>query len=300
MTDKPLASCLKCKTAVPVSAKICPSCSHKFSIAEAAAMAAIASSEKNIAKKAAKKAEIKVAPASVERKRGVPKGLLIGLGVVAAAWIGFVILVAIIGPKETKPSKTPPPLSSASEIKALVDRTAEDAKKAYVEKVNREIVSLESIKPLSLEDVTTRDEITLNAALIGAWAKVYFEGDTLGLDAGGEARRQKLKGLISKAQKQRFPVLRRAQAKIFNDIMWENDVTVAPVGSGIRLTGGMFAANRNIANAMKALRETADILRYRRITFEWYRGSESTYYDLKPLPDGEVAELSGNRWVPKD
>jgi hypothetical protein len=169
----------------------------------------------------------------------------------------------------------------------------------YLEQLDREIASLEKISPLKQSEVATKNDVVMGTALIGAWSKVYFEGKIFDLSSAENKRLEKFGNLLSKTQKQRFPVLRKAQAEIFKDSLWENDIEAAAIGRGLRFTGGMFAANRNIATAFSAVKDTAQLLRYDRVTFEWYRGSENTYYDLKPLPDEAIAELTDYGWVDK-
>lgn len=207
----------------------------------------------------------------------------------------FVTGAIAIGYAYRDPRSDDKPVTSVESV--VPAKPAQSAHDAYVEQLDREIASLSKLSPLDGADVATRDAILLETALIGAWSKIYAQGKTLELTTAETAKREKLKTLISKAQRQRFPVLRKALATALDEAMWKSDVDVANIGRGLRFTGGTFVLNRNIAAGFEAIQETARIMRYQRVTFEWHRGSRSTYYDLEPLPDGTVAELAGGAWI---
>jgi hypothetical protein len=85
-----------------------------------------------------------------------------------------------------------------------------------------------------------------------------------------------------------------------DQILWEHDVDAAAIGersAGLRLTAGMFAANRAIAQTQSSILETLTLLRFKRSTYEWYRGSATTYYDLETLDDAVLAVPGANGWV---
>jgi hypothetical protein len=85
-----------------------------------------------------------------------------------------------------------------------------------------------------------------------------------------------------------------------DNMLWEDNIDVAATGSRnstLRMTGGMFAANRAIAQMQRDIQETLTMLRFKRAMYEWYRGSEYTYYDLSSLDDGVLAEASGAGWT---
>ena len=180
------------------------------------------------------------------------------------------------------------------------DEAAESPENEYEKKLDRELSSLRSMKVYNPSNMDKGQAIIIEAALLGAWAAVYHDGDQLDLNAQQKRKRAEFKDLVSREQVKRFPVLRRAQAKVYDEAGWESDIDAATIGassSTLKFTAGIFAANRNVQSGMNAVRETADILRYKRVMFEWYPGSEYQYYDLKPPADGEVLRFGKSSWI---
>ncbi len=257
--------CPRCAETIKKDAQACKHCGHEFSAEEMAAQkAAHARSAKNGA---------------------------IGCSAVLVA----LLLIGMCSTAHKEKGKQASPGSSASS-----ETSPQVAHAKYVEQLEREVKSLEDRSPLDTSRWTNKDAITTEIALIGVWSKLYADGANHPLDAKQRALRQRFKKLVSIEQQRRFPALRAAQAKILDTGMWESDVDVAALDGGkrrLRVTGGIFAANRNIKSGFEALQDTLQTLRFRRVEFEWYRGSERTYYDLTPLPDGQLATLDGAGWT---
>lgn len=235
-------------------------------------------------------------PVEDEAAKKMSAGKGVGIGC-----LGLLILLLIIGAlgggegaggKET----------DASNVDAAETSAADSAspKDEYLAQLDRELASLQKIETLDAADIDSKEGVMIQTALLGAWAKVYQDGASHELTPDEESKRKRFRSLVEKQNEQRFPKLRQAQARIIKQVMWENDVDVVSLGARnerLRLTGGVFAANRNIKEGMEALNETARLLRFKRVDFEWYRGADSTYYDLKPLPDRALATLSGAGWT---
>lgn len=82
--------------------------------------------------------------------------------------------------------------------------------------------------------------------------------------------------------------------------MWEQNIDVTAIGDRnrvLRFTGAIFANNQAIAVARDELGDTIEILRFDQDRYEWYRGSEYTYFKRSSLPDGAFANFNGSSWT---
>jgi hypothetical protein len=105
--------------------------------------------------------------------------------------------------------------------------------------------------------------------------------------------------LASRAQADAFPRLRKLQGEFYDKKLWENDIDVSvsgPRNTTIRFVGGLFAANSNIKAFAETANDTIRALRFARVEFQWYRGSDVTYYTYTPLKDTTLATIEGNDW----
>lgn len=169
---------------------------------------------------------------------------------------------------------------------------------AYAARLKREVDSLRK-NPRLTDIPTDKTGLLMAAVVIGARIKLYQEAPPK-LTREDEKLRAEFRRLEAAYQRDAFPKLRRAQAKVMDELLWEHNVDAAAVGGRnetLRFTGGIFASNRGVKVAQEAIGDTVEILRFKRVMYEWYRGSEYQYYDFKPVPDGELAEFIGNRWV---
>ncbi|HEX8446257.1 MAG TPA: hypothetical protein VF649_06550 [Sphingomonas sp.] len=173
-------------------------------------------------------------------------------------------------------------------------------KEAYLAQLRREIASLRKYELPLKEEIASKEMIQLQLAAIGAWAKVYADGSDMALIGSDEAERQTFKSLLAGVQKRLFPALRKAEGPVLDKALWESDIDVATLGAGfntMRFTGGLFAANRNIKSVQDTFEETASLLRFKRVNYEWYRGAGSQGYDMSPIGDDDVASLSVAGWT---
>jgi hypothetical protein len=152
---------------------------------------------------------------------------------------------------------------------------------------------------LTLDDPKTR--IQSLVATFGTFGRTYNEAAGLSLDAEAKEAQRAFKTLAGQSQARTFPKLRKMQGEIFKTGLWENDVEVTTLGadhSTLRLTAGMFAANRNIKEMYETLRPTLVGLRFKKIVFKWYRGSGQTYYNIGTVSDDTLAEIKYDAWIP--
>lgn len=97
--------------------------------------------------------------------------------------------------------------------------------------------------------------------------------------------RKKLVGIQVKS----FPILRRAWVKHADNTMWESDIDVVGSGTTVTFIGGVFAANKNVAEFYGTVSGALERLRFKRANFKWYSGDdEYQYYTIKSKADSAM------------
>lgn len=222
------------------------------------------------------------------------------------AWsaFGLFVVMMIVVPKDPKQqqianSEEKLETSKVAE-KSAAPKKAQAPDQAYLEQLQREIASLKK-KP-GLEEVpNTKESVLIGIVLIGARAKIIEDAPEK-LRPETKAAQDEYVRLIKAYQRDAFPKLRKAQGKVWKDTLWENDIDVAilgPSNSTVRFTAGMFAANRNIKAAHEAAAETLAALRFRKDSYEWYRGARGYEYTMDGPADDVIATFSeGGGWSP--
>jgi hypothetical protein len=219
--------------------------------------------------------------------------------------LGFFVLMMIVVPTDPNQRQAVANLASdssddKSEIKADAKKAVVAPDQKYLEQLQREIASLK--KEPSLRDVpSTKEGVLIGVVLIGARVKI-LEDAPKNLRAETKAAQAEYVRLIKAYQRDAFPKLRMAQGKVWKEALWENDIDVAilgPSNSTVRLTAGMFAANRNIKATHEAAAETLRSLRFKKNSFEWYRGADGYQYTMDVPADDVVASFSeSGMWIP--
>lgn len=74
--------------------------------------------------------------------------------------------------------------------------------------------------------------------------------------------------------------LRKLYANKANDLFWEHNITVRSRGQNLTFTSHSFYNNKNIQQVYEGLRDAVVTLKYKRVYFEKYSGSESVYYTV--------------------
>jgi hypothetical protein len=166
--------------------------------------------------------------------------------------------------------------------------------------LQREIASLKK-QPGLEKTPDTKESVLIGIVLIGARAAI-IERAPENLRRETKAAQDEYVRLITAYQRNAFPKLRKAQGKVWKDSLWENDINVAilgPSNSTVRFTAGMFAANRNIKAAHEAASETLVTLRFKKDSYEWYRGAAGYEYAMDGPADDVIATFSaGGGWRP--
>lgn len=139
----------------------------------------------------------------------------------------------------------------------------------------------------------TIENLQMELVVFSAWAKLIDEGVN---DKNNKDLALKLKNKVKALQIREFPLLRNEYSKIAGQKLWENDIYMNSLGSKktiLNITGGLFAANKNIKDTQDKLSEVLTQFRFKQIRYRWYKESEEyTYYDLASPNDGDIIDLS--------
>lgn len=132
------------------------------------------------------------------------------------------------------------------------------------------------------------------------WGALAFEA----IRAEREGRSiENLAPLMTRAsayQRREFPRYRAGYAVQAHAKVWEDNIAVSVRGdrnSILRLTGGVFAANRNTADMHRILLEGASRVRFKRIEYQVYQGGPLSYFDLDTPEDAEVGVWVGSAFM---
>lgn len=189
-------------------------------------------------------------------------------------------------------------LTDSTQVTDLRRQATEGTRKAEAERraaeAAAEAMAIKSrLEGLSVSDLDSMDDVNRALAAFRSAEGYLNRNDADDMDEAGKALRASIRTTLSRKQSALFPKMRSTYARHLAQTLWENDVEVVASGGGnkrIRFIAGMFAANRNIASAQNAAAPMLRDLRFSRSQYEWYRGSEYTYYDMDPEADGHVPE----------
>lgn len=182
-----------------------------------------------------------------------------------------------------------------AEAKAAEEKLAKIAE--YMAQIDREISSIPTIKASSY----TKDVQSINVALIvlGAWAVVYENGESLDLSEAQEKKRQEFRRLVVKKQTELLPVLRDAYGPAMRRQLWEADGSAKTFGAGfktVEFVSAAFVRNANIKQINGQIHENLIMLRFNQVRYKWFsEASEYTYYDLNSPKDSEVVRWENGR-----
>ncbi|MDY7025959.1 MAG: hypothetical protein SVC26_06430 [Pseudomonadota bacterium] len=207
----------------------------------------------------------------------------------------ILIALAFFGAKyHQEPTSTPKEMPLA-QMSAALDEAPADNKATFI----GELTGLEkAIKEYKVPQKYNEPfEISLDIALFSAWVKIIQQGETLSLSPEESTRLNKAKQAVKSIQAKAFPKMRDDYGPILRRELWEHDLSAKTYGTGMRkikLVGGAFAANRNIKQMQDTLNSVMHMLRFKQSLYQWYDGSDTTYYDLKSLSDTDLAVWTGS------
>lgn len=225
----------------------------------------------------------------------------------AVSALGLFVVMMIVVPKDAKRQQSQiadvsDKEDSKSELKKVSPKVAVAPDQAYLEQLQREIASLKK-QPTLTEIPTNKEGVLIGVVLMGARSKI-LENAPANLRPETKLVQTEYLRLIKAYQRDAFPKLRKAQGKIWKDALWENDIDVAILGQAnttVRFTAGMFAANKNIKATHEIAGETLRTLRFKRDSYEWYRGADGYQYTMDGPDDDVIASFSDSGyWTPLD
>ena len=127
--------------------------------------------------------------------------------------------------------------------------------------------------------------------LFREWASIIKKGQRTE-DKEINRLANKLEAKVKLVQAREFPKLRKKYGKFSDDKLWEHDIDFQVYGSGykyINITGGLFAANKNIKDMQESLSKVLHRFRFRQINYRWYdNADEYTYYKLYEGSDRDL------------
>lgn len=169
----------------------------------------------------------------------------------------------------------------------------------YIARINDDVLPrVEAVFTGRAEAIVT---ISANLKTFDDAAKALRDGERFADNPAAKAAMNRLRATLVQKQRQAFPAMRASYGQIMDRELWEADTDVIVQGGGnrtVRFVSGIFAANRNIAAFHRNAQETLYRLRFRRAQYEWYRGSDFSYYTLQVPEDGQVGYWTGTHFTP--
>lgn len=108
----------------------------------------------------------------------------------------------------------------------------------------------------------------------------YRSGEDSLIDVAREVQ----KHLPSK-QKKAFPILRKMYIEAMKNTLWPYNFKISGTNKTINLIHASFADNMSIKLSMDSLNNELHTLRFDKVRYYWYEGSNWTEYDLHALKD---------------
>ena len=246
------------------------------------------------------------------RKGYSPIAMMLGLAWTIPATIFTLALIMLVNlsatqpvPKvESGPENTGAPVagtaSTSANLASVPKELGENDKEAeYLELLELAADDTEG-------DMFTRDEgdprATWETALMtmGTTAKFYQDGSQHAVSDNARSKKRAYVKKIGGLQSAAFRKLRSYYGQDMKRRLWEHDVDVTVTGPGnstLRFTGFWFASNRNIKQIFESAQTDGAALRFKRIEFRSHKLSDTTSYNLKSLPDSQLATFANGRWT---
>ncbi|WP_269514036.1 hypothetical protein [Brevundimonas subvibrioides] len=245
-------------------------------------------------------AAILVAPTVQKMLLSLPGLRMPGWAVPITAIGIAVVAIAVSPPSEvaTAPASSPSPASRQAAVKTPADTLSGRVSIArdWIDILIRDDLNTKEGHRDDYETPTLRNELTQAED----WGTLAFEG----LRAQRASQEvPELRSLMTRAatyQRREFPRYRLGYAKQAYGKIWQNDIKVQARGernSTLRLTGLVFAANRNIGEMHREIEDEARRLRFKRIEYATFDTGEYQYFDLEVPADEEVGVWVGNEFM---
>ena len=93
---------------------------------------------------------------------------------------------------------------------------------------------------------------------------------------------------LIKFQSKNFPKARKEYFKNAKEQFWEKNIDVKLNGRNITFIGYMFVDNKVKKDTYEKIIDELTKLRFKRVSFQWYDGSETTYWNIDSKNDNEI------------
>lgn len=133
--------------------------------------------------------------------------------------------------------------------------------------------------------------IAINVGVLNAYSQMLQEATT-STNEDVQKLKPKFKSRLIERQTKLFPILRKQWADNLKDALWKEDIYVTlegPSNNILNITGGVYAANKNIQATQETIIEMMRLLRFKEVRYRWYKNaSEFTYYKTEAIKDYEL------------
>jgi hypothetical protein len=200
-----------------------------------------------------------------------------------------IVVLGIIGSQFDDSKKTSTTASSTSQTDTTNSVSGMDLKT----KIQNNIKSLTGGDDLTKNEMTSASDFQITVALFKSYAMTINEGKK-STDKEVLKLTDELQKKVIISQQKNFPKIRNAYYKFIKNTLWEHDVEVDISGGSnttLKLSGGYFAANKNIKSTQETLHEMLTLLRFKQTQYSWYNGQDDfTYYTIESPKDSEIEE----------
>jgi hypothetical protein len=171
-----------------------------------------------------------------------------------------------------------------------------ELQKQLNERLINELQSLSQVKD-SQSEYYSLDSLKEHAVFFSFWAMLIKAGDSSNYLNNQDLASQ-LRIEVLTIQQKDFPIIRSEYVEIISNLLWEHDVLVKISGernSIITFTSGEFVTNKNIKDFHETLLETMALLRFKMVRYRWYKGGESTIFELETPDDDQLIIFDPNK-----
>lgn len=168
---------------------------------------------------------------------------------------------------------------TANRLEGVMETAEEKAARMKRDAIDEYLAAKSSFENAgSAADATTKEAILSYKEKLVRYksAASTLAGKTDSISKAADADFKKLKARESAD----YSKLRANYGKWANAEAWENDMKVKVSGTTIRFIHHSFVSNKNIKSAFETLESILRDLKFKQVRFEWYEGSEYTYYTL--------------------
>ena len=213
------------------------------------------------------------------------KGLLIAGGVCAGMVVVLGLTVAMFGQPATDKATAGKARTSERDS---VDRAWAEMDKAKPDTVDPAAVARENIAYLK----THRPELSDANSVLAELALLDVYAHAIGSGALDTKLRSRYKAAVVGWQKKHLPAMRKHWVnEVLYPVAWKNDIRVRVQGRTLFVTGGIFAANSNIAAFQETLSEMLHFLRFRQVQYRWYEDAERYESYTMDTPGDEAVKV---------